>query len=152
MKKIVLGFVMVVGLLGTASADSKGGKTCGQMMAEKADLPAKMSEVMTSVADMMDAHAKLMTGSKEAKQEAAAFTKMAKEHRDLATRFKKTSDGMKKMGDLPAAEHDMAKMKADPKVQASMKAMLQSHKDMIALMQREVAEMEKMMGGGGASK
>ena len=51
---------------------------------------------------------------------------------------------MKKLADLPGADHDMAKMAADPKIAESMGPMLSTHKAMVALMQKEIAEMEAM--------
>ena len=136
-----------------APASAYAEKTCGQMIAEKAVLPAKMAEVMQAVTDMMDAHAKYMLTNKDkdSKKEAAALQKLAKEHKALSASFKKTADGMKKLADLPGAPHDMGKMMADPAIQASMKAMLQTHKDMAALLQKEVTEMEGMMKGGGGT-
>jgi hypothetical protein len=124
-----------------------GGPTCGQMMASKAVLPAKMAEVMAAVSEMLEAHAAFMIAgkTKEGAKEAAGMKKIAKMHKDLGALFTKTAAEMTKAGSWAAAPHDMAAMKADPKIQAAMAKMLQTHKDMAALLNKEVAEMEAMM-------
>ncbi len=144
--KLLAAFALLAAPL-SAHAD---GKTCGQMLADKAVLPAKMAEVMTAVTNMMEAHAKFMMTNKDkdSKKEAAALQKVAKEHKALAAAFKKTSESMKKLADLPGAPHDVSKLMADPAIMASMKAMLTTHKEMIALMQKEVTEMESMAPKG----
>ncbi len=141
MRKFFLTVLLMCSFATLAHAEDK---TCGQMMAEKAVLPAKMAEVMTAVVGMLDAHAKFMLDgkTKEGKKEATALQALAKHHKGLATAFTKTSEAMKKMAEVPGAPHDMGKMMADPAIGASMKEMVRTHKEMIALLQKEVADME----------
>lgn len=162
MKKL-LGVACVVAVLGVTAAvagdkkmekaPAKGAaaaaadKTCGQMMSEKAVLPAKMAELVTAVATMADAHANFMLTSepksKEAAAEAEGMKKLAQMHRDSAVAFTKIAESLKAAAAWPAAPHDMKKMMADPKIQESMKLMLSTHKEMAALLQKEVAMMEQ---------
>lgn len=147
MKILLLVSALVLGTASVASAEDHAGHSCGQMVASKAVLPTKMAEVMTAVADMFDAHAAIMLASKnkDGAKEAAGLKKIAKNHRDLSTAFSKAAAEMSKAATWPNAPHDMAAMKADAKLGASMQKMLATHKEMIALMQKEVAEMEAMM-------
>jgi hypothetical protein len=143
MNKILVAALLACTFATVAHAEDK---TCGQMMAAKAVLPAKMAETMTAVANMFDAHAKFMLEgkTKEGKKEADAFKGVAKQHRDLAAGFKKTAESMNKLATLPAAPHDMAKMMADPGIGAAMQEMMRTHKEMVALLQKEIADMEAM--------
>jgi len=52
---------------------------------------------------------------------------------------------LKKAASWPAAPHDMAKMKADPELNAAMRKVLDVHKEIIAEMQKMVANIEKQM-------
>jgi hypothetical protein len=122
--------------------------SCGQMTASKAVLPAKMAELTTAVADMYDAHAAFMATdkSKEAMAEVEGLKKLALQHRELAAMFTKTSESMKGAAAWPVVAHDHTKMMADKKLMESMGKMLTTHKEMAALMQKEIAEMEAMGG------
>jgi hypothetical protein len=156
MKNLVrgAGLIAVFGFTSVGLADKVAkapaadkGPTCGQMMAEKAVLPAKMAELVTAVAANAEAHAAFMLStepkSKEAAAEAEGLRKLAQIHRDLAIQFTKTSEAMKSAAAWPAAPHDMAKMQVDAKISESNKAMLTTHRDMAAMLQKEVAMMEK---------
>jgi 2-oxoglutarate dehydrogenase E2 component (dihydrolipoamide succinyltransferase) len=132
------------------AAAAPAGPSVGQMIASKAPLPTKMAEVMTAVADMLEAHAALVKAgkTKEGAKEAAGLKKVAADHRALAKLFTKTAANMGKATSWPAAPPDMNAMASDPAMTAAMQKMIATHKEMIALMQKEVAEMEahsKMM-------
>jgi hypothetical protein len=152
MKNMILISLLLCGSSSIALAEKApahaghAGHSCGQMISAKAALPKKMAEVMTSVADMMDAHAAIMTASKtkEASLEVAGLKKIAADHRALAESFQKTADDMSKASSWPNAPHDMNAMKSDPKLGAAMQKMLAAEKDMIALLQKEVADTEAM--------
>ncbi len=148
MRKILLVAFVVMGLAGGAAAEEK---TCGQHISEMAVLPAKMSEVMTAVANMMDTHATLMLQdkSKPSKQEAAALKKLAAQHKKLAAEFKKTQEMMEKASTWPNAPHDMNKMMNDSASKTAMAEMLRTHKEFDALLNKQIAELEAMTKGGG---
>ena len=121
--------------------------TCGQMMASRAPIPAKLSEAAATVADMLEAHAALMGKDKESVNEAKMLKTLAKSHRQVSAGMLKTSEEMKKVGSTPAAPHDMAKMMSDPKLTEASKKMIEIQKELIALLQKSVAEDEAMMKG-----
>jgi hypothetical protein len=157
MKRVTFGLSLLIGcLVANASAaepmaaqpmagHSMGGKaeaTCGQMISSMAPIPAKLSEGATSVADMLDAHAAFMGKDKDSVAEAKGLRALAKTHMRVAAELKKTSDEMKKAASWPAAPHDMAKMNADPKLAAATQKMIDTHKEIIAMFQKMVADME----------
>jgi len=158
MKKVVLCLGILAGLVassaraaepmaghamkGPSAAAPADQVSCGQKIAGMAGIPAKLSEGASSVADMLDAHAALMGKEKEAAAEAKGLRALAKTHKQIAASLTKASEEMKKAASWPAAPHDMAKMKADPKLAAASQKVIDVHKEIIAMMQKMVADME----------
>jgi hypothetical protein len=153
MKKLTSYLAVVTGLLLAAGADAKtmeshsgegkaAGPTCGQHIAGMAPIPAKLSEGAESVAEMLDAHAALLGKDKDGAQEAKGLRAIAKTHRQIAAAMRNASEEMKKAAGWPAAPHEMAKMAADPKLAAANKKVIEVHKEIIAMFQKMVAEME----------
>jgi hypothetical protein len=127
----------------SAAAHGPGDQmSCGQKIAGMAGIPAKLSEGASSVADMLDAHAALMGKEKEAAAEAKGLRALAKTHKQIAASLTKASEEMKKAANWPAAPHDMAKMMSDPKLAAASQKVIDVHKEIIAMMQKMVADME----------
>jgi HD superfamily phosphohydrolase YqeK len=54
----------------------------------------------------------------------------------------KASEEMKKAASWAGAPHDMAKMMSDPKLAEASKKMVEIHKEIIAMFQKSLAEME----------
>lgn len=122
---------------------------CGQFIASMAGIPEKLSESATAVAELMDAHAALLGKEKAAQNEAKGLRMMAKTDKQVAMELKKASKEMKKAGSWPATPHEMAKMNADPKVQAATKKVIEKQKEVIALLQKSVADLEAQMKAAG---
>ena len=158
MKKLVLCLGILGAMaLGTANgaeppaghamaAQAPAGKTeqptCGQMMAGMAPIPAKLSEAAAAVADMLEAHAALLGKDKDSAVEAKGLRAFAKSHRAISASLAKASEDDKKAASWPAAPHDMAKKMADPKLAAANKKMIEVRKELIAMFQKMVDDME----------
>ena len=142
MKKIQLLVVLAAVSLtvSVAFAGDSPGKSCGQMTAEAAGMPAKVAELMTAYADEADAHAAFMAGSKEkgAAAEADGQKKLAHSYRDSAAMLAKTADAMRGASAWPAVKHDMKAMMADAKLKSAM--------DKVAALQKEFGMMGAQMG------
>jgi hypothetical protein len=117
-------------------------QTCGQMISSMAPIPAKLSEGAASVADMLEAHAAIMGKDKDSQAEAKGLRGIAKTHKQIAASMLKASEEMKKAASWPAAPHDMAKMSSDPKLAETTKKVIEVHKEIIAMFQKMVADME----------
>ena len=155
MKKLVFCLATLATMvLGTAQAAdpkpaqamaAKGAEsTCGQMISSMAPIPAKLSEGAASVAAMWEAHAALLGKDKDSVAEAKGLRAIAKTHRQIAAILLKGSEEMAKALSWPAAPHDMAKMMADPKLAEANKKVMDVHKEIIAMFQKMVADMESM--------
>jgi hypothetical protein len=166
MKRVALVGVVIAGFAAPVFADKPADKPaaeanpnmkmedCGAMMKSVIPLPTKFAELMTAVADGMDGHAAWVGASKDknAKAEAAAMKKLAKDHRDVAKQMAKIVADMEAGGKLGPAPHDMSKM--DPKMAESGMKQIALEREMAALMTKHADETEKMMkdmaGGGHA--
>jgi hypothetical protein len=155
MKKLAFCLVVLAGLvIGAAQAaesmagHAMGGKgaqpTCGQMVSGMATIPAKLSEGAEAVAEMWEAHAALLGKDKESQAEAKGLRALAKGHKQIAASLKKESEEMQKAASWPVAPHDMAKMMADPKLNAAGQKLMAAQREIIALMQKSLADMEAM--------
>jgi hypothetical protein len=74
--------------------------------------------------------------------EAKGLRAVAKTHKQIAASLLKASEEMKKAASWPAAPHDMAKMSADPKLAETSRKVIEVHKEIIAMFQKMVADME----------
>ncbi|OGQ13657.1 MAG: hypothetical protein A2138_01475 [Deltaproteobacteria bacterium RBG_16_71_12] len=125
MKKLatIVVFGTVALFVSVALAGDPPAKTCGQMTAEAAAMPAKVAELMTAYAAEAEAHAAFIgaiKGDKNATAEADAMKKLAASYKDSAAALTKTADAMKAAAAWPAVKHDMKAMQADAKVKAAM--------------------------------
>jgi hypothetical protein len=122
-------------------ADSGAQKSCGQMTADAAAMPAKVAELMTAYAEEAEAHAAFMgavKGDKAAAAEADALKKLAQSYKDSAAALTKTADAMKSAASWPAAKHDMKAMMGDAKVKGAM--------DKVQALQKDFGMMVAKMG------
>ena len=101
-----------------AYAEDAAPPTCGQVLVEQSKYPKQLAETVTTVADMMDAHAKWIgAATPAAKAESAELTKLGKMHRELVALALKISAEMAAQANLANAAHDM---KTGDKVMAAM--------------------------------
>jgi len=160
MNKVLFSLVMLMSVAlpsgGLRAAETKAapspGKagaepTCGQMISGMAPIPAKLSEGATSVADMLEAHAALMGKDKDSQAEVKGMRAIIKTHKQIAASLVKASEEMKKASSWPAAPHDMAKMSSDPKIAAANQKLIDVHKEIIAMFQKMVSDMEAQAKG-----
>jgi predicted Rossmann fold nucleotide-binding protein DprA/Smf involved in DNA uptake len=121
--------------------------TCGQMIASKAVIPQKLAAGASSVAEMMEAHAKLMSANKDkaSQAEVKGLHELVKSQKQVATDLDKVMNEMKKASSWPAAPHDAAKMKSDPELKSATEKVIATHKEVIAELQKLVADLEKGM-------
>lgn len=84
--------------------------TCGQELAQDAEVPELLGELWEHVATNMAAHAKWVgTATPEAAAEHDSLTHIAREYRNIAAAAERAAAIMKSMADQPAAPHDAAR-------------------------------------------
>ena len=134
----------------TAEASAKS-MTCGEFLKTKAAMPSKMSELLTAAEGFFDASAEDLAPlkSKEAKAEATVMKKQAKVHKDAAAKVKMAAEEMEKGGGtLTTAVPNHPPM--SDKTKAAMTVLMEKEKELVAMMQKDLDEHEKMMKDSGA--
>jgi hypothetical protein len=127
------------------SDDEQG--TCGKGLAANAALPAKLGELMATMAEMLERHTKALDLGEEAgRREQAAYESLVKGHREVADRLRELSVEMTGYRDLPMAKHDMVVMQ-DPKGQAeAFGRVVEIQKELVELLGEKVKEAERLKG------
>ena len=91
--------------------------TCGQELAQDADVPELLGELWEHVATNMAAHAKWVgTATPEAAAEHDCLTHIAREYRNIAAAAERAAAIMRSMADQPPAPHEPSR--ADRPAQA----------------------------------
>jgi hypothetical protein len=84
-------------------------QTCGQGLAQNAALNAKLAEVFSAVAEVLEIHlTSLDPKDKGSRPEFDAYVALATEYRELESRVRALAMQMEGYRDLPMAVHDMA--------------------------------------------
>ena len=95
--------------------------TCGQGLAEHAQIHARMSALIGAMADNMQAHLAAIGTDEHSQPERSAYESLLATHRRLSAELSAVADEMAGYRDLPMASHDMEKM-ASPEAVAAFKA------------------------------
>ncbi len=126
--------------------------TCGQMIASKAPMPAKMGEMMEHFGMYAQGHAKTVDKKdKTGKAEIALMTRMAKDHLALAKSLKAMAAAMEKGKDIPHPAHDEKAM-MDPALMEHMKMGVAAQKELANMMLEDARKMDEMFKGGAKAK
>ena len=120
-------------------------RTCGQGLAEHSALPAKVGELIASVADNLELHTKALDATdKNARRELDAYVKLAAEHRRLAEHLTAVADRMAAYRDLPMGRHDEAAM-SESGVSEAFERFVAGERELLALLQGWVERDERML-------
>ena len=126
--------------------------TCGKGVAANAALPERMGLLLAAVADVLGNHMRSLDNSDaNGAQELAAYQRLVDENRAAAGALAGLAATMRGYRDLPAAEHDMAKLMDVASVEV-MEALVRAQEEVLALLQERVVQytaMLKQMRGAG---
>jgi hypothetical protein len=85
--------------------------TCGQGLASRSVLPAKLSELLAAQARILEAHIRALDPTdSDARMEVDAYATLVTGHRDVADRLSGIATQMAEYRGLPMAAHDEAAM------------------------------------------
>jgi hypothetical protein len=119
--------------------------TCGKGLAEHSALPAKLAELISSVAENLEIHmTSLDLTEANARKEHDAYVSLARQHRDLAARLRETAEEMASYRHLPMGQHDEAAM-SDTKVVETFEKLVHVRRETIELLQAMLEQEEKML-------
>jgi hypothetical protein len=120
--------------------------TCGKGVAANADLPAKLAELMAARADVLERHTKALDPTDPAsREEADAYTHLARAHRDVAGTLDGLARQMSAYRDLPMGRHDEGVM-ADPDGQIrAFRRFVDVERGLLELLRTKLEEEQRML-------
>jgi len=118
-------------------------QTCGKGLVEHSTLPAKLSELLAAMAQILDLHKNAIDASTE---EFEAYAKLTNEFRDVAARLRAIGKQMAGYRDLPMPAHDMQALMDAKNVEAFI-AYIAREKELLEYLQNAIARDEAMMRG-----
>lgn len=119
--------------------------TCGTGLAEQAALPAKLAELSASLAKVLEVHQKsLVLSDPDATLEHEAYTKVARQHREVAAQLQASASQMAEYRDLPAAKHDESAVAGRAAFEA-FEQFVNIEQDLLTLLQDAVTEGREML-------
>jgi hypothetical protein len=85
--------------------------TCGEGLAARSALPAKLAQLLAATADVLEQHMTVLdTEDEGGRQEYAAYLRLTEDHREAAAQLHAIGERMASYRDLPVAKHDEAAM------------------------------------------
>ena len=113
--------------------------TCGEGLAANAVLPAKLAELITAQAKVLERHTRALDlTDATAQKELDAYTKLERAHRDVAGELADLAEEMASYRTLPMGRHDMTVM-TDPKGQMeAFRRFVAVERELLALLQAKL--------------
>jgi hypothetical protein len=119
--------------------------TCGQGLASRSSLPAKLSELLASLARILEAHMRALDPTDaDARKELDAYATLVTAHRDIADRLSGLAVQMADYRHLPIAAHDEAAM-SDTAAHRAFDNFVRVEHEVTTLLQQHVQEDQAML-------
>lgn len=120
-------------------------QTCGKGLAEHSALPAKLAELIGSVADNLEIHMKALDPSDaKAMKERDAYESLTRQHRQIASLLRATAAEMSGYRDLPMGRHDETAM-ANPQLIDTFEELVSIRRETVELLQAMLEQEETML-------
>ena len=121
--------------------------TCGQGLAERSALPAKLGELAASLAANLEVHTGALDLSDEnAKREHAVYLRLVQQHRAIAAQLGAVAEEMAGYHDLPMGKHDSEAM-SSPRVVTTFKSLVNVERELLGLLQEQVEQDQHILAG-----
>jgi hypothetical protein len=119
--------------------------TCGIGLAEHSVLPAKLGQLMASVARILETHmTALDLSDQNARLEHDAYQQLAREHQAAAAQLEATAKAMAGYRDLPMGRHDETAM-SSPAAVAAFEQYVVVERELLTLFEKEVEHDKQML-------
>jgi hypothetical protein len=121
-------------------------QTCGRGLAEHSALPAKLADLMSSVATVLEVHMKALDLTDESSQkEFDAYRQLVNEHRDAAAQLHSIATEMSGYRNLPMGRHDPNAM-ATPAAADAFEKFVTLEQEVVTLLEARLAGDREMLG------
>jgi hypothetical protein len=118
--------------------------TCGQGLAEHAELHVRLAALLAAMAGNLEAHLAAVGPDSSSRPEREAYESLLATHRRLAAELGALADEMTGYRDLPMAEHDMEKI-ASAEAVGALQAFLAAEREAADWLSRSAAALESAL-------
>jgi hypothetical protein len=129
----------------------KNKPTCGKGLAEHAALPAKLGDLIASLARNLEVHREALDPEDESsREEREAYMELGEAHRKIATDLGAAALRMAAYRDLPMGRHDQKSM-SGPEVFRAFEDFVTVEEELLAMLQNRLKQDRRMLGEMGGS-
>ena len=119
--------------------------TCGKGLAERSALPARLSALTATMADVLEKHQQTLDLTDDnAREEHTAYQLLANDYRTLTSQLRTTADRMVGYRDLPMARHHAHAMIA-PEMREAVATLVERERDVAAILKAWIEEDQAML-------
>ena len=127
-------------------------QTCGKGLAENSALPAKLGELISAMAENLEAHRKALDlTDQNSRAEYEAYEKLLKELRQIAAQLSVTASEMAGYHDLPMGRHDEQAM-THPRVREAFENFVRHKQELLELLEQTEERDHKLFRAMGVNK
>lgn len=127
-------------------------QTCGKGLAENSALPAKLGELISAMAENLEAHRKALDlTDQNSRAEYEAYEKLLKELRQIAAQLSVTASEMAGYHDLPMGRHDEQAM-THPRVREAFENFVRHKQELLELLEQTEERDHKLLRAMGVNK
>jgi hypothetical protein len=127
-------------------------QTCGKGLAENSALPAKLGELISAMAENLEAHRKALDlTDQNSRAEYEAYEKLLKELRQIAAQLSVTASEMAGYYDLPMGRHDEPAM-THPRVGEAFERFVEHKQELLELLEKTEERDHKLLKAMGVNK
>ena len=120
--------------------------TCGKGLAANAVLPARLAELLTVQAEVLERHVQAIDlTDPHGQAELDAYTALARAHRASAAELAKLAEQMASYRDLPMARHDMSVMTNPQGQMEAFRRFVAIEQQIMAVLQAKLQEDQKLL-------
>ena len=120
-------------------------RTCGEGLAQRSALPARMSALTAAMVEVLDAHQQTLDLTDDnARAEQIAYQQLANDYRRLTSELRAIADRMLGYRDLPIARHHAQAMLA-PDIRGALVNLVEREGDLAELLKTWVEEDQAML-------
>ena len=120
-------------------------QTCGKGLAENSVLPAKLGELISAMAENLEAHRKALDlTDPNSRAEDDAYEKLLRELRQTAAQLSVTASEMAGYRDLPMGRHDQ-KVMTHPRVEEAFQKFARYKRELLELLKQTEERDSKLL-------
>jgi hypothetical protein len=120
-------------------------RTCGEGLAQRSALPARVSALTAAMAEVLETHQQTLDLTDDnARAERIAYQQLANDYRRLTSQLRAATDRMLGYRDLPMARHHAHAMLA-PEIRGALANLVQCERDLAAVLETWSEEDQAML-------